>query len=68
MFNSRNTTKLMQTQLQFEFDKKEFLAKAEQDRKDLLTAAEINRQKMSRNYSLQVLEWCWFLAATDLPL
>jgi signal transduction histidine kinase len=52
MFNSRNTTKLMQTQLQFEFDKKEFLAKAEQDRKDLLTAAEINRQKMSRNYSL----------------
>ncbi len=51
MFNNDNAKKLMQSQLQFDFDKKESLAKAEQDKKDILSVAEISKQKMTRNFS-----------------
>lgn len=51
MFNNKNAKRLMQTQLQFDFDKKESLARAAQDKKDLLTVAEINKTKMTRNYA-----------------
>jgi len=51
MFNNENAKKLMQSQMQFDFDKKESLAKAEQDKKDILTIAELSKHKMTRNFS-----------------
>lgn len=50
MFNNENAKKLMQAQLQFDFDVKKSLAKAQQDKKDILTVAEISKQKMTRNF------------------
>lgn len=41
--------KLMQIQMQFDFDKKEAIAKAEQDKKDALAKKELERQKLVRN-------------------
>lgn len=52
LFNEENTTKLLQVQMQYDFDKKEAAVKAEQDKKDALTNAEITRQKIVRNFSL----------------
>ncbi len=49
--DSINTKKANQIDLQFEFEKKESLAKAEQDKKDAITAEELKQQKTQRNYS-----------------
>jgi two-component system sensor histidine kinase UhpB len=51
LINKENTTKMVQLQMQYDFDKKESLAKAEQDKKDVLTVAEIRKQKITRNFS-----------------
>jgi len=47
LFNEENTKKLVQSKMQYEFDKKEALAKAEQDKKD----AEVKRAKIQQ-YSI----------------
>jgi signal transduction histidine kinase/DNA-binding NarL/FixJ family response regulator/predicted negative regulator of RcsB-dependent stress response len=49
LFNEENTKKLTQTQMQFEFDKKEALTKAEQENKDAIALVEIKKQKLVRN-------------------
>jgi signal transduction histidine kinase len=52
LYNEENTKKLVQTQMQYEFDKKQSLLKAEQENKDALSKAEINRQVIIRNSSI----------------
>ena len=44
--NEEATKKIVQSQMQFEFDKKESLAKAEQDKKDALVKKEKEKQKI----------------------
>jgi len=44
IYNEENTKKLVQAQMQYEFDKKESLAKAEQEKKDIASKREKNRQ------------------------
>ncbi|MEO7802486.1 MAG: sensor histidine kinase [Ginsengibacter sp.] len=51
MFNSENSKKIMQSQMQFDFDKKESFAKAEQNKKDILIISELSNHKMIRNFS-----------------
>lgn len=46
LLNEENTKKTVQQQLQYEFDKKETLTKAEQDKKDLGVAEEKEKQKI----------------------
>lgn len=45
IFNDENIKKAMQTQLQFDFDKKEMASKKEQEEKDIQAKAENKRQK-----------------------
>ncbi len=47
--NEANTKKLVETQMQYDFDKKESLAKAEQDKKDLIAQRKLQKQKLMRN-------------------
>ncbi len=49
IFNQENTKKLVQSQMQYDFDKKESLAKAEQEKKDAIALKEIQKQKLVRN-------------------
>ncbi len=49
LFNEDNTKKTVQFQMQYEFDKKESLAKAEQDKKDVIALKELQKQKLLRN-------------------
>lgn len=54
-FNKETLQKLVGAQLQYENEKKEAIAKAEQEKKDLLTKEEIKRQLNIRNASFAVL-------------
>jgi adenylate cyclase len=49
MFNKENTEKIVQSKMQYEFDKKESLAKAEQEKKDVIAQKELQKQKWVRN-------------------
>ncbi|MEX1188432.1 MAG: adenylate/guanylate cyclase domain-containing protein [Bacteroidia bacterium] len=49
IFNEENIKKLTQLEMQYEFDKKEASALAEQERKDTIAEQELKRQKMMRN-------------------
>lgn len=49
LFNEENTKKMVQSQMQFDFDKRETIAKAEQEKKDALAKKEIEAQKLVRN-------------------
>jgi adenylate cyclase len=49
LHNDDNTNKLVQTQMRYEFDIKEAVAKAEQDKKDVVAEAELQQQKILRN-------------------
>jgi tetratricopeptide (TPR) repeat protein len=49
VFNMEKDKKLTLQIMQYEFDKKETAIKAEQDKKDALTQAEIKKQKLVRN-------------------
>jgi two-component system, NarL family, sensor histidine kinase UhpB len=49
--NQENSNKLIQAQMQYDFDKKEIATKAEQDKKQALAAAEILKHKLVRNFS-----------------
>jgi len=46
LINKENTKKIVQIQMQYEFDKKEAATKAEQDKKDALAQKELLRQKL----------------------
>ena len=46
LLNEENTKKTVQTQMQYEFDKKETKTKTEQEKKDVVAAAEMRRQKI----------------------
>ncbi|MBI4929372.1 MAG: tetratricopeptide repeat protein [Bacteroidetes bacterium] len=46
LINDENTKKTVRAQMNYEFDKKESLAKAEQEKKDAITNEEKRRQKM----------------------
>jgi len=46
LINEENTKKMVQTQMQYEFDKKEAAAKLEQEKKDVIAAAESKRQRI----------------------
>ncbi len=48
--NEENTRKTVQSQMQYEFDKKETAAKIDQEKKDALSAGQLHQQKMQRNY------------------
>jgi adenylate cyclase len=49
LVNEENTKKITRQQMQYEFDKKEALAKAEQEKKDAIAQKELQRQKLVRN-------------------
>ncbi|MFI5219767.1 MAG: tetratricopeptide repeat protein [Bacteroidia bacterium] len=49
LVNEESTKKTVQTQMQYEFDKKQTEQKAVQEKKDVLTKAEIAKQKLIRN-------------------
>ncbi len=49
IYNEENTKELTRLQMQYEFDKREAAAKAEQDKKDALAQQELKRQKLVRN-------------------
>jgi tetratricopeptide (TPR) repeat protein len=49
MFNKENSKKLLQSKLQYEFDKKEALTKIEQEKKDAVARQELQTQKIVRN-------------------
>lgn len=49
IFSRENSEKLMQIQMQYEFDKKEAETLAEQEKKDALAKKELERQKLVRN-------------------
>ena len=54
-YSKESLQKLVGSQLRFENDKKEAIAKAEQEKKDLLAKEEIKRQRNIRNASFAVL-------------
>lgn len=49
IFNEENTKKLIKSEMNFEFEKKEHEAKLEQEKKEVLHKAEVQRQKTERN-------------------
>ena len=49
IFNEENTRKVTQLEMQYEFDKKETAAKAEQQKRDAVALQELKRQKLVRN-------------------
>ncbi|WP_336517106.1 tetratricopeptide repeat-containing sensor histidine kinase [Pollutibacter soli] len=51
-FNSETLKKLVASQMQYESDKKTAEAKAEQEKKDVLAAAKLRRQRNIRNFSI----------------
>lgn len=52
LYNEENTKKLVQTQMQYDFDKKEAATKAEQDKKDAIATSELKRKDLQRNASV----------------
>jgi hypothetical protein len=52
IFSKERRKESERIQMQYDFDKKETLAKAEQEKKDVLMRAEIHRQKVVRNFSV----------------
>jgi len=49
IYNASNTEETTRLKLQYEFDKTEAAAKADQDKKDALSAEELQRKEMQRN-------------------
>jgi signal transduction histidine kinase len=49
LLNKETTKKTIHIQMQYEFDKKESLAKAEQEKKDAIAMKELQKQKLIRN-------------------
>ena len=55
VFNLENTKKVMQSKLQYEFDKKEASNRAEQEKRDAIALKELQNQKLLRNYLLGII-------------
>ncbi|HYV92666.1 MAG TPA: tetratricopeptide repeat protein [Chitinophagales bacterium] len=51
LVNEENTKKIVQSQMQYEFEKKEAVMKGEQEKKDAIAKEEIEKQKFIRNYT-----------------
>jgi adenylate cyclase len=49
IYNEENTKELTRLEMQYEFDKKEAVAQAEQEKKDSIATQELKRQKLVRN-------------------
>jgi adenylate cyclase len=49
LVNEEKTKKTVQQQMQYEFDKKESVAKADQEKKDAIVEKELQKQKLVRN-------------------
>jgi adenylate cyclase len=49
LFNIENAKKMTQQQMQYDFDKKEALSRAEQEKKDAIAIKELQKQKLVRN-------------------
>jgi signal transduction histidine kinase len=49
-FNRENTRKIMQSKMQYDFDQKASIVKAEQEQKDALAAKELQRQKLLKDF------------------
>ncbi|HEY6160424.1 MAG TPA: tetratricopeptide repeat protein [Bacteroidia bacterium] len=49
MYNKENTKKIVQSQMTYEFSRKEALAKAEQDKKDALADSDRQKERFIRN-------------------
>ncbi|HMQ46966.1 MAG TPA: adenylate/guanylate cyclase domain-containing protein [Saprospiraceae bacterium] len=49
LFNVENTRKMARLEMQYDFDKKEAAAQAEQEKKDALVAQQLKQQKLVRN-------------------
>ena len=49
MYNEENTKKIVQSQMTYEFNRKETLAKAEQDKKDALAESDRQKERFVRN-------------------
>ncbi|MFI5134498.1 MAG: tetratricopeptide repeat protein [Chitinophagales bacterium] len=54
IFNEKKTQKLVQTEMQYEFAKKEDSTKAVQEKKDILEAAALQNQKLQKYFSFGV--------------
>jgi two-component system sensor histidine kinase UhpB len=52
LINEENAKRSFQSKMQYEFDKKQNSAKAEQGKKDVLAAAELKNQILIRNFSI----------------
>jgi len=52
IYNEENTKKLTQTQMQYEFDKKEAIAKSEQEKKEALSREQLAKARNNRNLAL----------------
>jgi serine phosphatase RsbU (regulator of sigma subunit) len=50
LFNEENTAELVRSEMNFDFEKKQAVAKAEQEKKDAINAGELKQQRMQRNY------------------
>jgi len=55
LFNEDNTKRTVQAEMQYDFDKRESLRKAEQDKKEALMNAEIRRQRIIKYFTITVL-------------
>jgi adenylate cyclase len=62
--NNENTKKITQQQMQYEFDKKEALSKADQEKKDAVALEEIENQKLVRNGFMGGFAGVLFFAGT----
>jgi serine phosphatase RsbU (regulator of sigma subunit)/Tfp pilus assembly protein PilF len=50
LFNVENTKDIVRSEMNFDFEKKQAIAKAEQEKKDAINAEELKQQRMQRNY------------------
>ncbi len=62
LYNEENTRKSVQSQMQYDFDKKESLVKADQDKKDALAKKELQKQKLIRDGFMIVFAVVGFFA------
>jgi signal transduction histidine kinase len=50
MFNEENTKKMIQSQMQYDFDTRESLAKAEQEKKNAVAGKELQKERLMKNF------------------
>ena len=55
IYTDEKQKQIAHKEIEYEYSKKEELLKAEQDKKNALAAAEINRQKIIRNYTISAV-------------